>query len=146
MFKELIHLSTLTLFCNGNTDGMSRIINGIDAKQKDWYFFAQIYYKPKNSVKFEPSCGGVIVSEWHILTAAHCLFDKELRKPEDIVISAGGTKIARFLEIRNKQLPVSNWGISYRFVHSTTIHPEYDDGKASNDIGILRITERLVFA
>jgi len=49
----------------------SRVINGVDAKPGAWPW--QVLIKMFD----QPHCGGSIVSPWYIVTAAHCLHNKE---------------------------------------------------------------------
>ena len=141
MFKVFTYLSTFIIFCYGKTDYMARLIEGKEADQKDWNFMVSIFHRYIPN-KFVPICGGVILTEQYILTAAHCLFKKE---PENFVIGADGTKIPSFLELKGEKVPISNWGIAYRYVESLTIHPQYNDVKVLNDIGILKVSEPLQF-
>lgn len=50
---------------------ISRIINGDKASKSQFLFYAQIHYKLKEDLYILN--GGSIISEWYILTSAHCI-------------------------------------------------------------------------
>lgn len=49
-----------------------RIIGGEDAVEHSWPFLASVRIKLNN--KSEHQCGGTLITDQHILTAAHCIF------------------------------------------------------------------------
>lgn len=50
-----------------------RIINGSKAKAQQFPY--QVFFDVLNNSKWIPQCGGVIISERTVLTAAHCFED-----------------------------------------------------------------------
>ncbi|EEC09055.1 conserved hypothetical protein, partial [Ixodes scapularis] len=46
-----------------------RIVNGTEAKHGDWPWVVGLYNKSSRT----HFCGGVLISEWTVLTAAHCV-------------------------------------------------------------------------
>ena len=159
MFTKLIFnvfacISTLILLSNGNTEDMARVIGGRDVAQEDWYFMVGMYAQPRNyspsasmpNFFYSKGCGGVIITEWHILTAAHCMFE---RKAKDVVFVAGSTEIKPYLQLHRKnQLYVivnRDHERTYRFVKSLIPHPNYDYPKQTNDIGIVKVVKSFKF-
>jgi secreted trypsin-like serine protease len=74
-------------------------------------------------------CGGVIITRWHILTAAHCLIDKQEYH-----------LIIKIFMGRN-----SSWDTSephYEISH-TTFHPNYKPANSNsgsfNDIAVVKV-------
>lgn len=50
-----------------------RMIDGTAAQENEFPYQAQIRFKDDKS----HICGGTIISEWYILSAAHCFFDDD---------------------------------------------------------------------
>ena len=151
IFKAFAYLASITLFCHGDTNKMARVSGGTNAHQKDWYFMVSLYTKSKVDQKYLPfvktntflaSCGGVILTKWHIMTAAHCLYE---RKPRDIVLVVGSTRIKRTLKMRNVKNSSLKMGGQKRFVQSLKLHQNYSTVKITNDIGIIKVTEPFIF-
>ncbi|KAL9896117.1 CLIP domain-containing serine protease 2-like [Glossina fuscipes] len=49
------------------------IVGGLKAKPKEFPFMALLYYK--NEDKFTQLCGGTLISNKYVLTAAHCFYE-----------------------------------------------------------------------
>jgi len=49
----------------------TRIVGGVEAQQHSWPWQCQV--KPTNWTKPKSYCGGSVIDEYHILTAAHCM-------------------------------------------------------------------------
>ena len=101
-----------------------RILNGEDAVEASWSMFVSI--RIINSTKH--ICGGTLLSNYHVLTAAHCLQSFSSVDPSDLTIAAGATKLSdpeRY--IRN--------------IRRIYIHPDFSDQANGfvNDIAILEL-------
>ena len=88
-------------------------------------------------------CGGSIIDESHILTAAHCVFDSntgEVIPPEDFIVRAGVSNLALVNGIEEQE----------RGVTDASPHPYYvyasDSGRVNpDDVAILTLERPLVF-
>ncbi len=106
----------------------SRIIGGTDAVPHSWSMVVSL----RNIKTNRFFCGGTILSDSFILTAAHCVTNRQVPGPEGLMIAAGS----------NKQLDSS---LVLREVDRIHIHPEWVPGSSGNwnDIAILHLSEPL---
>lgn len=100
-----------------------KIINGDDAPEGDWPWMAALLYKPINSASIAHFCGGALISDRHILTAAHCV---TIFEPGDIQILLGETKIP------------TNEGNRLDIV-GYTVHPQYNPNTLEHDLAIIKL-------
>ena len=106
----------------------SRIVGSIDAAPYSWSMIVSLRTLPKN----EHICGGSILSDYFVLTAAHCVTSRPTTGRTNLSVAAGG----------NQQMPF------YRTVNEVDriyIHPEWVIGQLGNwnDIAIVRLSQPL---
>lgn len=106
----------------------SRIVGGYDAISHSWPMMVSL----RNISSDRFFCGGSILSDSFILTAAHCVIDREVPGPDGIKILAGNDK-------------QSDLSAIVREVDSIHIHPEWVPGQLGNwnDIAILHLSQPL---
>lgn len=99
---------------------MNYIINGSDAALGSFPYQVSIYES------MFITCGGSIISEKHVLTAAHCLY-----YGRSFEVGLGNVHL-------NRQKKLS--------VEKKIVHPQYDPETYCSDIGILVLKSPLVFS
>ena len=109
----------------------SAIVNGAEAEPNSWPWMVSL----RNRANGQHFCGGSIIDETWIITAAHCLRDgaDELR-PENIKIVAGDHVITTIQASEREYLP-------RRFL----LHKEFDNITLDNDIALIELTEAIVY-
>jgi hypothetical protein len=101
-----------------------RIVNGFEAIPHSLPWAVSLQYKSVHD------CGGVIIDQWHILTAAHCL-----DYSEDL-----GNYYAR-IGAHNRSssgqlIPIAE----------LILHPTYDEPRSTDDIGIIKLASPITFS
>ncbi|XP_076376429.1 chymotrypsin-2 [Megalopta genalis] len=119
MYAPAIFTLCLAVTVHGFLD--PRIVGGRDAPAGKYPY--QVSLK-NNGRHF---CGGSIINERYILTAAHCIVG--IRDVRPITVQAG-----------TNQLNAS--GVVYG-VENVTYHPGYDSNKIINDVGVVRVSRRI---
>lgn len=107
-----------------------RIVGGQDANPNDWPFIVGLEGNPGGS--FYPGmvfCGGSLINNQWVLTAAHCLFAPDGRK-----VTADEILIRRIAP--NGKFSDQSWQLS-----AAIPHDDYDGPK--NDVALLKLTRNL---
>ncbi|MFT6986558.1 MAG: secreted trypsin-like serine protease [Psychromonas sp.] len=103
----------------------TRIVGGIESSSEQWLAVVSI----KSTYRNQHFCGGSLINEQWVLTAAHCMFDSydlPLR-PSEIVATVG--------EYDLNSLPLTpSTNIAQIFTH-----PNYDPAQLGNDIALLKL-------
>ena len=110
-------------FRQPNLNSVLRIVNGFEAIPHSLPWAVSLQYKGVHD------CGGVIIDQWHILTAAHCL---------DYSNDLGNyyARIGAHNRLTSGQLiPIAE----------LIIHPTYNEARSSDDIGIVRLAAPITF-
>ncbi|KAI1286867.1 Proclotting enzyme [Halotydeus destructor] len=105
----------------------TRIIGGHDTDPKKWHWMAALLRK--NGDRY---CGGVLITENHVLTAAHCLRNQS---PRDMFVRLGAYDFSDNADPDSIDFQVKNF----------LIHPEYDQLTQRNDIAILVLEKKASF-
>jgi hypothetical protein len=113
-------------FSTGSKEPVMKIIGGSDASIEDFPW--QVYFSSGDYL-----CGGTIISQRWILTAAHCTMAES-----DAPISAD----KMWVKVGTATPSASNSGKWYQ-VKSYTIHESYDTESYENDIAVLELYENI---
>ncbi|XP_011505742.1 PREDICTED: chymotrypsin-2-like [Ceratosolen solmsi marchali] len=111
----------------------SRIVGGQNANIRDFPYMASIKLA-KNIHKLV--CGGSIISEYHILTAAHCFINFE---KTDLIVFLG-----------NSSAPTASDTEPYYTIEQINVHPNFvgsvePSTSVHNDIAIAKVGPRILF-
>ncbi|UJR27559.1 hypothetical protein I4U23_008841 [Adineta vaga] len=109
--------------CSANSAVLTKIVNGEQAGSQTWGWAASLRYVSSNS----HFCGGSIISESHILTAAHCTIS--LASPSSLQVYVGSIYLSSAVQVRS--------------VSKIYNHPSYSSSTYQNDIAILKLSSPL---
>ncbi|MDK1472538.1 serine protease [Streptomyces sp. 549] len=113
----------------------ARIIGGGDVSNDALPFMTALLSKGKGNPKDRQFCGGSLVNQHVVMTAAHCV---EGMKPKDLQVAVGRTVLSRtgqgqVREIRKSSGAGDPGGI--------VIHPRYTKGADAYDIAFLELAK-----
>ena len=127
MRRLVVVLAVVAMFANSTVAGAgvddpatTFIVNGDATTIDEWPAYAQIHIGIDGFSRSETFvCGGSVVASRLVLTAAHCMIDPDL----DVIVgsgslTSGGTRV---------------------HVSEITVHPDYDESDARNDIALLKL-------
>ncbi|CAF1300336.1 unnamed protein product [Rotaria magnacalcarata] len=116
-------LSSASCGCSRNSAVLTKIVGGEPASSQTWGWAASIRYSASGS----HFCGGSIISNSHILTAAHCT--QPLKSASSIRVYVGSISLSSTAQIRD--------------VSKIYNHPSYSKLTYLNDIAILKLSTPL---
>ncbi|KAH8382521.1 hypothetical protein KR009_003942, partial [Drosophila setifemur] len=115
--------------------GNPKVAGGKNAKPGQFPWVALLKYDVNDDRPF--LCGGSLISETHILTAAHCI----VQRPEVIAVRLGEHDLSTEEDCqwlggikRVCQPPYEEYG-----VEDVRVHPNYVHGLINNDIAIIKL-------
>jgi len=116
----------------GNRDSRSRIIGGVTAVKGAYPWQVNLHHNQWEA----QTCGGTIIDDHHVLTAAHCLVKTD----------------GQFFEINPFTIIVGDHDLSKRekseqhlHIADIVIHAQYDAWTGNNDIAIIKTKEQIRF-
>jgi hypothetical protein len=113
-------------------DCRARVFGGCHSAKGAWPWIVGIYVR-KGGVQF--TCGGVIINDCWILTAAHCFHDLGNVHPDDVFIVAGDSQ--RFQD--------ESVEVTYK-VCDIKVHQGYNRLTYLNDIALLKVCCKIDFS
>jgi secreted trypsin-like serine protease len=112
--------------CSTQSAIVTKIIRSEDARPNTWGWTVSLR-SGNNHL-----CGGSILNQWYIITAAHCL-EKRMHSLSTITICAGTTRLSG---------PCSQTRSAQHVIN----HSEYNNGTMENDIALIRVNIAFDFA
>ncbi|XP_055389281.1 trypsin-1-like [Condylostylus longicornis] len=126
--KLFLIIFTIGLFGVITAEINPRIVGGREAKPHEFPFLVSITLTETN----KSNCGGTILSDKWILTAGHCIFNKDL---DEIIIRAGKHDLTKIEEGEQIRKPA-------KFI----VHGDFSPWAIGpNDIGLIVLAEPLNF-
>ncbi|OCT59040.1 serine protease 53 [Xenopus laevis] len=124
-----IHQSAAAIVC-GRQGLQNRIFGGSDSYPGEWPWYAILNYQGK------PYCGGSLISNDYIITAAHCFDgDLSLRTPESWTIQLGSSRAGGPPEISALNLKASQ----------ILLHEDYIDFLDGHDLALIKLAKPVKF-
>ncbi|CAF1018265.1 unnamed protein product [Rotaria sp. Silwood1] len=109
--------------CSLNSASLTKIVGGETASSQTWGWAASLRYTSSGS----HFCGGSIISDSHILTAAHCT--QKLNSPSSVRVHVGSIYLSSPGQVKD--------------VSRIYNHPNYSSSDYRNDIAILKLSSPL---
>ncbi|XP_052889995.1 transmembrane protease serine 9-like [Anopheles moucheti] len=107
------------------------IHNGVDAKPGHWPWHAAIFHRVQGNLEY--ACGGSIIDEETILTAAHCVYlENGLISESRVLVRVGAIHLTEESEY-----------VQEHTVDEVIAHPSYNSSRFMNDIALLKLTTNI---
>ncbi|XP_012526355.1 venom protease [Monomorium pharaonis] len=119
--------------CGYSNATLRRIVGGEPAPLGAWPWITALgYTNSKNPNVPKWLCGGVLISSRHVLTAAHCVYERaDLYK-----VRIGDLDLKDDYDGAN---PFED------FIERKTVHPEYNPKAYTNDVAVLKTSQEVPF-
>lgn len=111
------------------------IINGENAEKGEFPHMAALGFYIDADDEYLFNCGGTIISEQYILTAAHCVIN--VQESELKIVRVGIIKLPASLKRPDPSLDLN--------VKNVTVHPDYKWKEKLNDIALVKLEKKLTW-
>lgn len=112
-------------------DSVPLVLGGSPAGPGEFPFMAALGYEVEGAIRY--SCGGTLVSDRFVLTAAHCIRSQ-----------IGLPILVRLGDLNLKRDDDGAKPVDYN-IESIKIHPNYKGSKKYNDIALLKLKKQVIF-
>lgn len=124
-----------TLFLQGAFTGIlaqkqARIVGGSFVDPGTYPWFTMLVYKEFDNQIQRQYCGGTLISDQWVLTAAHCI--------DDLMRFNGGVRVGAF-QPSYTQGDNGGQDVEYFDLQSIVTHPDYDSYTDDNDFALLHL-------
>ncbi|KAG1662602.1 Proclotting enzyme [Nymphon striatum] len=121
--------------CGESAGTSNRVVGGKEADIGAWPWMAAIYLITNGNPSFH--CGGSVINNKYVVTAAHCIvFTNEIVPPDELIIRLGDHN----LESDNDGLKP----VEYKVIE-VTVHKTFNAKTFLNDIALLRIESTISY-
>lgn len=110
-------------------DDKPRIVGGTPASKGEYPWFTMLRYASGN-FDFKIGCGGMLISEEWVLTAAHCINSN--------MMNNGAVRVGAF-KAPYRQDGNGGQPVEYFLLKSIIVHPDYNSRTENNDFALLRL-------
>ncbi|XP_063220939.1 serine protease Hayan-like [Bacillus rossius redtenbacheri] len=117
---------------NCNYNGVLLIVGGEKTVPGEFPHMAALGYRDGRNLAW--NCGGTLISEYYVLTAAHCTYT-----------GSGPPAVVRLGEYNLRSSNDGAQPVDYA-ISKVIRHPEYKPPAKYNDIGLLRLARRVAFS
>jgi hypothetical protein len=124
-----------------------RIIGGVVSKVGNWPWIVdvvQIYRtNPNENITIINNCSGALISDRHILTAAHCLVDEEIKLNNEFQTNESMFRVHFGYATKSSVYRPEILNSYERNVSRIFTHELFDTGYLKNDIAILKLDREI---
>ncbi|XP_034938087.1 venom protease-like [Chelonus insularis] len=112
----------------------TRVVGGNPASLGNWPWMAALGYLNQKTNRVGWLCGGSLVSSRHVVTAAHCIYERN----DLYIVRLGDLDLNDSVNDGASPIDIP--------IDRSIIHPEYSPKHYTNDIGILRLEQDVQFS
>lgn len=114
-----------------------RIIDGENALEGEYPHMAALGYGNLTNIHWH--CGGTLINQDFVLTAAHCLYSREFGKVK--FVELGSITLLKNMELHHFMHHILN----IYLVNEIHEHPDYQPPSTYHDIALLKLHRRVVY-
>ncbi|XP_014271284.1 venom protease [Halyomorpha halys] len=121
--------------CGKTNVSINRLVGGVPAHLGAWPWIAALGYRDMSRTDLEWRCGGSLINNRYVLTAAHCI-----RTPPDLSLTLEKVRLGEHnLRSNSDDANPVDYGIE-----KTIVHEEYRSQR--NDIALVRLDKNVIFS
>lgn len=123
-----------------NSPYETRIIGGKEVARNAWPWFALLMAQRRKGGRREPECGGTLISDRYVLTAAHCILNLQQANKQRQTIRTSALTV-RLGEFDLKQVGDGEVDLN---VEAVIAHNEFQPKSFRNDIALIKLAKPIV--
>ncbi|XP_053687782.1 transmembrane protease serine 9-like isoform X2 [Sabethes cyaneus] len=109
------------------------IVNGVRSYSGEWPWHVAVYEVDGRQKRY--ICGGTLISDQFVMTAAHCILDDTLKQRSGVIV----------VQLGQNDLFESSANMREVRVSKITSHQQFDPQTKSNDIALLELSSNVQF-